>query len=242
MLADVDYANPMVWCILIGWIISVVLHEFAHGLVAYLGGDYTIRERGGLSLNPLQYVNPVMSIILPAIFLLAGGIPLPGGATYVRRDLLRNKEWQSAVSLAGPAMNFILFIACLLPLHPKFGWVDYSVSPTQWPNGQVFLGAMAVLQLISVVLNLVPVPPLDGFGILAPFMPADLRRQVTTPPLSTILFIGYFIILWKTPWAFDATIRAFIAVARWLHVDDISTIAILDCFWIALFGHPVIGS
>lgn len=242
MLADVDYANPMVWCILIGWIISVVLHEFAHGLVAYLGGDYTIRERGGLSLNPLQYVNPVMSIILPAIFLLAGGIPLPGGATYVRRDLLRNKDWQSAVSLAGPAMNFILFIACLLPLHPKFGWVDYSVSPTQWPNGQVFLGAMAVLQLISVVLNLVPVPPLDGFGILAPFMPADLRRQVTTPPLSTILFIGYFIILWKTPWAFDATIRAFIAVARWLHVDDISTIAILDCFWIALFGHPVIGS
>src|SRR5689334_21045736 len=110
MLADVDFANPMVWAILVGWIISVVLHEFAHGLVAYLGGDYTIRERGGLTLNPLQYVNPTMSILLPALFLLMGGIPLPGGATYVRRDLLRSKEWQSAVSLAGPCMNFLLFV------------------------------------------------------------------------------------------------------------------------------------
>jgi Zn-dependent protease len=237
MLADVDYANPMVWCILIGWIISVVLHEFAHGLVAYLGGDYTIRERGGLSLNPLQYVNPVMSIILPAIFLLAGGIPLPGGATYVRRDLLRNKEWQSAVSLAGPTMNFLLFIACLLPLHPRFGWVDYSVGPTQWPNSQVFLGAMAVLQLVAVVLNLVPVPPLDGFGILAPFMPADLRKQATTPPLSTILFIGYFIILWQTPFAWEATVRAFVFVAKWFRFDAVSIMSIWRCFEIALFGH-----
>ena len=75
MLAAVDFQNPLLWAIMIGWIMSVVLHEFAHGLVASWGGDYTIRERGGLTLNPLQYVDPVMSLLLPAIF---AGLKLSG--------------------------------------------------------------------------------------------------------------------------------------------------------------------
>src|SRR2546423_6462976 len=111
--------NPRLFgAVLVGWIISVILHEFAHGVVAYWGGDYTIRERGGLTLNPLQYVDPLMSIILPVIFLLMGGIPLPGGATYVRHDLIRSKGWDSAVSAAGPAMNLILFGLLAIPLLP----------------------------------------------------------------------------------------------------------------------------
>src|SRR5438874_11588541 len=89
-LAAADYSNPLFWAVFIGWIMSVVLHEFAHGLVASWGGDYTIRERGGLTLNPFQYIDPVMSLLLPAVILLIGGIPLPGGVTYVRRDLLRS--------------------------------------------------------------------------------------------------------------------------------------------------------
>ena len=62
---------------------SVVVHEFAHGLVAYLGGDYTIRERGGLTLNPLQYVDPVMSIVLPVVVLLAPLVSVPTTAAVV---------------------------------------------------------------------------------------------------------------------------------------------------------------
>src|SRR5256886_5822009 len=80
-LAVADYRSPLFWAVFIGWIMSVVLHEFAHGVVAYWGGDYTIRERGGLTLNPLQYVDPVMSLLLPIVVFLLGGIPLPGGAT-----------------------------------------------------------------------------------------------------------------------------------------------------------------
>src|SRR5436309_1747647 len=95
MLALVNIHNPLLWAILIGWILTVVLHEFAHGLVGYLGGDYTVKERGGLSLNPLQYVDPVMSLLLPAVFLMMGGVPLPGGATFIRRDLLRGHLWDS---------------------------------------------------------------------------------------------------------------------------------------------------
>ncbi len=204
MLSTVNFQNPMLWAVLIGWILSVVLHEFAHGLVGYLGGDYTIKERGGLTLNPLQYVDPFMSIILPAIFLMMGGIPLPGGATFIRRDLLRNKYWNSLVSAAGPAMNLLLFLLLAIPLLPRFGWVDYRVSALEWSNAQQFLATMAFLQGLAVLLNLVPVPPLDGFGIISPFLPPDLRLKLTTPPWSFGLMFGYFMLL-STPNRFSAS-------------------------------------
>src|SRR5262245_49104945 len=123
VLAVVDYSDPLLWAAFIGWILSVVLHEFAHGIVAYWGGDYTIRERGGLTLNPLQYIDPVMSLLLPAIIFVTGGVPLPGGVTYIRRDLIRTRGWRVATSLAGPAMNVILFLLLCLPFHPTIGWL-----------------------------------------------------------------------------------------------------------------------
>src|SRR5262245_37372246 len=191
--------NPRLFgAVLVGWIISVILHEFAHGVVAYWGGDYTIKERGGLTLNPLQYVDPLFSIILPVVVLMLGGIPLPGGVTYIRRDLLRNRFWDTAVSLAGPLMNFILFIACALPLHPAFGWLDAKASSQSWTDLQIFLGSMAFLQLVAVILNLAPVPPLDGFQAVAPYLPHELRERVTTPPLSNFLFFAYFMIVWQS--------------------------------------------
>jgi len=191
--------NPRLFAaVLVGWIISVILHEFAHGVVAYWGGDYTIKERGGLTLNPLQYIDPVFSLILPVVVLFLGGIPLPGGVTYIRRDLLRSNFWDTAVSLAGPLMNFMLFIACALPLHPHFQWVDTKASPQSWSDAQIFLASMAFLQLVAVILNLVPVPPLDGFQAIAPYLPEDLRLKVTTPPLSNLLFFVYFMIIWQS--------------------------------------------
>ena len=159
------------------------------------GGDYTIRERGGLTLNPLQYVDPMMSLALPALFVIMGGIALPGGATYVRLDLLRSRLWQSAVSLAGPSMNLLIFFACALPLHPSVGWLDNSVGLEGWSNAQIVLGALSILQLIAVLLNLFPVPPLDGFGAIAPFLDPQLRIRLTTPPWSLTLFIGFFVLV-----------------------------------------------
>ena len=194
-LAAVDFQNPMLWPILVGWIISVVLHEFAHGLVAHWGGDYTIRERGGLSLNPLQYVDPLFSIIIPAAILLIGGLPLPGGATFIRSDLLRGRFWDAAVSLAGPAMNFLLFLACAIPLHPAVGWLDPAAAMDEWTTTQKFLGAMAVLQFFSMVLNLAPIPPLDGFRAISPFLRADLREQAMHPQIGMFLFVMYFLAL-----------------------------------------------
>jgi len=197
-LARIDFNDPTIWAVLIGWVMSVTLHEFAHGVVAYWGGDYTIRERGGLTLNPIQYVDPLMSIVLPIVFLLMGGIPLPGGATYVRRDLLRSRGWDAAVSAAGPLMNLILFGLLAIPLLPHFGWIDTTKPAIQWETPQKFVAAMCYLQLLSVILNLVPVPPLDGFGIIGPFMNQETRLRLTLPPTGTMLFFGYFLVL-QTP-------------------------------------------
>ena len=211
LLAAVNFESPLFWAVFIGWILSVVLHEFAHGVVAHLGGDWTIKERGGLTLNPLQYVDPFTSLLLPAIFLAMGGVPLPGGATYIRRDLLRSKHWSAAVSLAGPAMNLLLFVAFALPLHPKFGWVD-AINKDSWTTAQIFCGAMAVLQILGALFNLVPVPPLDGFQAIAPYMDPDLRDKLSTPPISTFLFFAYFMIVWRTP----AVMLAMLRVMQWL--------------------------
>ncbi len=196
MLAAVAFDQPLFWALFIGWIMSVVVHEFAHGIVAWWGGDYTIRERGGLTLNPLQYIDPFGSLVLPMVFLLMGGIPLPGGITYIRRDLLRNRAWESAMSLAGPAANGLICLLCLLPLHPAIGWIDVAAPVETWSAGAKFLGAMALLQFIAVLFNLIPVPPLDGFNALAPWaLSEEQRLQVSAPPIGTFLFIGLFMLI-----------------------------------------------
>jgi Zn-dependent protease len=205
MLAAAALDSPLFWAVLIGWILSVTLHELGHGVAAHFGGDYTIRERGGLTLNPLYYVDPFTSILLPAIFLAIGGIPLPGGATYVRTDLLHNRRWESVVALAGPAVNVVLFFAFALPLHPSVGWY---AGDGRWTPGQLFCGAMATLQFLALCFNLVPVPPLDGFRAIAPLLGREQEEKLLTPPTPTILFLAFFFAVWKIP----AILRGFLAL------------------------------
>jgi Zn-dependent protease len=235
MLSVADLGNPLFWAVLVGWTMSVVLHEFAHGLVAYLGGDYTIRERGGLTLNPLQYVDPFMSLLLPLLFLFMGGVPLPGGVTYIRTDLLRGGLWRTAVALAGPAMNVLLFFACVLPLHPRVGWIDPFASTDQWSNFQVFLGAMAVLQMVAVALNLLPVPPLDGFNAISPLLPEQTRITLMTPPVSTTLFFALFLVIWRLPLMSDVLGPLLVRLLDAMGYGY-STLFVLRAFNIALFG------
>ncbi len=72
---------------------SLCLHEFGHALAAYLGGDTSVRDAGYLTLNPLKYSHPLLSIIMPVLFLMMGGIGLPGGAVYINRHALRSSTW-----------------------------------------------------------------------------------------------------------------------------------------------------
>src|SRR5438034_540366 len=107
MLAMAKF-TPLFGAVLICWIFSVCFHEFAHAVVAYMGGDRSVRDKGYLRFDVFSYIHPVTSILIPVLFLAMGGLPLPGGAVHIDRSLLRSKHWESLVSIAGPLSNFVL--------------------------------------------------------------------------------------------------------------------------------------
>ena len=89
----------VVLIVLGGWATSLCLHEFGHAITAYRGGDRAVRAKGYLSLDPRHYTDPVLSIVLPLIFVAIGGIPLPGGAVWINHHALRDRRVESMVSL-----------------------------------------------------------------------------------------------------------------------------------------------
>jgi len=174
--------------VLVGWVFSLCLHEFSHALVAYMGGDFTVREKGYLTFNPLKYTHPVYSLLLPILFLVMGGIGLPGGAVYIETWRLRSNRWVSAVSLAGPASNLLLALVLALILR----FAPASVTGI-WPG----LAFLALLQVTAVVLNLIPVPPFDGFGAIEPHLSYNVREQFAQFRGAFIWIV--FLVLWYVP-------------------------------------------
>ncbi|NJN66486.1 MAG: hypothetical protein HC884_07120 [Chloroflexaceae bacterium] len=177
-----------------GWIVSVCIHEFGHALAAYAGGDHSVREAGYLTLDPLRYTHPLLSIVMPIVFLLLGGIGLPGGAVYVHLQTLRSDGWRSFVSAAGPLGTVLFALVIIVPFSlgssPKIFLPGHTPNSAFW-SALAFLG---FLQITALLLNLLPIPPLDGFGILEPFLPqgiADTLRQY-----SSILFLLLIVMLW----------------------------------------------
>ena len=179
--------------VLVGWVFSLCLHEFSHALVAYYGGDTTVREKGYLTFNPLKYTHPVYSLLLPLLFLMLGGIGLPGGAVYIETWRLRSRGWMTAVSLAGPTANLLLAIVLGVILH--FAPVTNSGV---WPG----LGFLAFLQVSALVLNLIPLPPFDGFGAIEPYLPVNLRTNLVQT--RGMLSFAVFFLLWYVPFINNA--------------------------------------
>ena len=181
----------MLLFVLGGWIVSVCVHEFCHALVAYLGGDRAIADTGYLSMNPLRYANAAFSLIIPLVFILLGGIGFPGGAVYFDPRALRSRGWQSAVAIAGPAGTLLCLVAISLPFLLG-AWGDWT-SPA---NGYFWAGLalLAFLQLTMLVFNLLPVPPLDGWAVIAPYLSEQARMMGARFGMVTILFL--FLLLW----------------------------------------------
>lgn len=182
------------------WVITLCLHEFGHALVAYRNGDLSVAHRGYLTLDPLRYTHAVFSIVLPILFLLLGGIGLPGGAVFIDRRALRSRAAQSRVSAAGPLVN--LAVAIVLALAFWVGWgardgVDALYSGGLYESGTVFWVAVAFLlflQVTAAILNLLPVPGLDGYGIIEPYLPRLwAARAARVAPYAVL---GLFALLW----------------------------------------------
>jgi Zn-dependent protease len=174
-----------------GWVVSLCIHEFGHALAAYQGGDYSVREMGYLTLNPLKYTHPLLSIVLPLLIMFLGGIGLPGGAVYTNPYALRNQWWRSLVSAAGP-LGTIAF--CALIAWPfVFGLGLGSLwQPVPFWSALAFL---ALLQVTALLFNLLPIPPLDGFGIIAPYLPDEIRIQAYR--FGNLLFLLVLFIFWQ---------------------------------------------
>jgi len=213
------YALPVIF--------AITLHEAAHGYVAKHFGDMTAFQEGRVSLNPLRHIDPIGTIALPLILLavtkfFGGGIifgwakPVPVNFSNLRRPK-RDMLW---VAAAGPLSNFAM--ALFWALMVKIG---ISMSGSTFARPLALMGAAGVFfNIIIMVLNLVPLPPLDGGRIVVSLLPHHLAwRFARIEPygfliLIVLLFTG---VLGYLLWPAIAALMALVAVLFGLPVSDL---------------------
>lgn len=178
---------------------SVVIHEIAHGWMAFRLGDPTAKAMGRLTLNPIPHIDPVGSILVPLFSLVAAGqvfiawakpVPVnPANFSNYRRD-------DVLVSVVGPLSNLVLALACTLlfiasaQIRAWLGAVDGStVDDVMIFICKMFYGGI-LLNIVLAVFNLIPVPPLDGSHVLASMLPDEVADRY-----SRIGFLGVFIVI-----------------------------------------------
>jgi Zn-dependent protease len=185
MSFDISYIIIVLAVILV----SMMLHEIMHGLVAYWLGDDTAKLSGRLSLNPLKHIDPFMTILLPLMLAIAGG-PIFGGAKPVPFNPLRVKggEWGAAlVGIAGPLTNFVLAFFC-------FGLVVLVKPAAASLLGQILTVGVFV-NLGFFVFNMLPIPPLDGSRVLYAVAPDAVRRAMEVIEQRGIMFIFLIVVV-----------------------------------------------
>ena len=199
--------------VIVGWIVSLVFHEFAHAFTAYRGGDRSVASKGYLTLDPRKYTDPLTSILLPSLFILMGGIALPGGAVWINRDAIRSSATESMMSLAGPFANLV------------FGGILFAAaraveSFNDNPDDSVLASAMTLLaffQVLAFVLNMMPVPGLDGYGAIEPHLSNEVRAQLRPVRQYGIwIFLG---LLFFVPPVRDRFFSAVLTVSELLGMD-----------------------
>ena len=154
-------------------LVSMILHELAHGVVAYWLGDDTAKQEGRLTLNPLKHLDPVLSFVMPML-LLAMGMPIFGGAKPVpinTRNLKHGVWGMALVGLAGPLTNILLALVAFVIGYFTGGLVGMGL-------GGYICWEFIMVNLGFGVFNLLPIPPLDGSRVLYALAPDGVRRAM----------------------------------------------------------------
>lgn len=181
----------MVWIVLLIILVSMILHELAHGVVAYLLGDTTAKEQGRLSLNPLKHIDPITSVALPLLMFIMGG-PVFGGAKPVPVNSKKLK-WgpfgMAVVAIAGPLTNFLLALIAFLICYYTGVLAHNDFA------GQVAANFISI-NLGFFVFNILPIPPLDGSRLLYAIAPDGVRNvmEKMESTLGVWLVFGLIII------------------------------------------------
>ncbi len=181
---------------------SVVVHEVAHGWVAYRLGDSTAYDRGRLTLNPIPHIDPVGSIIVPVLLSLTGTIMMgwakpvpvnPGRLNDPRNDYPK-------VAAAGPLSNLILAFLFAVALGVTVALGGMPGGHDSEPTLTRFLFTMfetgILINVVLAIFNLIPLPPLDGSWILSRFLPPEARaRYENLRRYGMLVVVGFLLLL-----------------------------------------------
>jgi Zn-dependent protease len=175
-------SNPQYYfAVVLVVVISICLHELGHGFAALALGDRTPEETGHITLNPLVHMGPISLLMLAFVGISWGAMP-------VDPTRLRGRYAEALVAVAGPAVNLVLalFGGTALGLWARFGTID--VENHMVSNAVTLLSVLCIYNILLFMLNLLPLPPLDGSRIVGNFVPA--YRAVTRDPTMSGVFLA----------------------------------------------------
>ena len=178
--------------VLIIAVFSVILHELAHGLVAYWLGDRTAKDAGRLTLNPIKHIDPYMSILVPVVLFILKA-PVFGGAKPVpiNSHNLKGREWGMAlVALAGPLTNFLIALISFL-----IGYFSGVLRNNPDSVGFFIFMELVYLNLGFMLFNLIPIPPLDGSRVLYAIAPDSIREVMSKMEVYGIIIVYALILI-----------------------------------------------